>query len=377
MRSFVILPRLALLLACGVLSNSATVASQHVMSGPSPTTSGAVIKGSGGPRLWVRWSPDGKWLVGVSQFGPVLIYDVNDLSSARIFPVGMWMVDWSPDGKMIVTAEGRDGARTWDSSSGGRPLTAKESSTGPYDGIQHLRVFDKPLRVLESPDPDAKNRVFWTEFSPDGKRLLESKGTGNVKVWNTSTWELEQTIAITSAECRTAAFTNDGQAVLVGDTDGALRLWSLTEKRVIRTLNNPIPEPNSVSRIVFSRSSRVMLSTHLTKGGSSIVRWNTADWTGTVIAGDAAAISSNGEWIAVGGDGVRLTSTLAGAPGKTLPLLHPDVLPKDAVRTGARADERQSTQNSVRVVSLAFSPDDSRIAAGCSDGTIQIIRVPH
>ena len=71
---------------------------------PSPP---AVVKDGTGAVLFLRFSPDGRELARICQFGPVALLDTAGYHRARTFSVGMRMVAYSPDGTKIATAEGR------------------------------------------------------------------------------------------------------------------------------------------------------------------------------------------------------------------------------------------------------------------------------
>ena len=87
-------------------------------SGPA-----TVITGGFASAYFVRFSPDGRELVRVNLFGPAMLFDTGNYNKARTFPVELRMVAYSPDGSRIATAEGRDGARVWDSALQGKPTS--------------------------------------------------------------------------------------------------------------------------------------------------------------------------------------------------------------------------------------------------------------
>src|SRR5882724_4775083 len=92
---------------------------------PAPPT---MIKNGMGPVISLRFSPDGRELARICQFGPVELFDLTDVSRRRTFSVGMRAVAYSPDGSWIATAEGTDGARIWDASSSGKLLPSPDPS---------------------------------------------------------------------------------------------------------------------------------------------------------------------------------------------------------------------------------------------------------
>ena len=108
---------------------------------PSPP---AVVKDGTGAVLFLRFSPDGRELARICQFGPVALLDTAGYHRARTFSVGMRMVAYSPDGTKIATAEGTDGARVWDAVVKGRLI--------PQSVMEEVYMLDAPLRVSRLPE---------------------------------------------------------------------------------------------------------------------------------------------------------------------------------------------------------------------------------
>lgn len=131
-----------------------------------------VIKDGFGPVFFLRFSPDGRELARVCFFGPAMLFDTGSYRKARTFPVSLRMVAYNPDGTRIATAEGTDGARVWDSALQGSPI--------PNTIYDELHQLDTPLQVLQAPSRDHSLRVFWTEFSPDGKLLITTHADGDL-----------------------------------------------------------------------------------------------------------------------------------------------------------------------------------------------------
>jgi len=62
-------------------------------------------------------------------------------------------------------------------------------------------------------------------FSPDGKQVVSGSGDKTVRLWNTATGALLQTLEGHSASVYSIAFSPDGKQVVSGSRDNTVRLW--------------------------------------------------------------------------------------------------------------------------------------------------------
>lgn len=342
-------------------------------------TSPAILQGNGGAQVFVRWSPDGKELAAISQFGPVILYDASTFKLARTFSIGMRMITYSHDGALIATAEGTDGARVWDASNPGTPVSIppRDSPGSPYRGLDHVCVLDRPRAVLLEPNRERKERVFWADFSTDGLHLLTAQATGQVKVWDTQSWRLEQDFAVTTSEVRVARFLPGSSRILAGDTGGKLYLWSLEAHPVVKTLNSPISEPNSVTGIAFSPDGGTLITSHEKASGPAVVIWGTAVWSAQEKAGfGSAAFSPDGKWIALGGSHLELVNALDVESVRRIELSQITLGEVFENKSDPELGDRMNEKVPLVIESLSFSPDGTVLAAGCVDGTIRLVKVP-
>jgi WD40 repeat protein len=324
----------------------------------------AVIRDGTGAVLFLRFSPDGGELARICQFGPVMLFDANGYRKARTFSVGMRMVAYSPDGTRIATAEGTDGARVWSAASGGQPM--------PKSIVDELSLLDAPLRVLQAPSQDPKQRVFWAEFSPDGKRLITTHANGHVKVWNTSSWAIEEEISLTAAEVRAAAFAPDGKTIVIGDTNGMLHQWSLATKTELQNLRTP-DGAGAVTGVVFSPDAKTLVTTHQSPSASSVMLWNTTGWIAQIESGFAsAAFSKDGKLLALGGRRIKLIDPSTWKQIRTIEL------PEMTLGESGRRFENQPNANTripISIGALAFSPDGRTLAVGSIDTTVRLVEM--
>jgi len=337
------------LVLCGWLTTSSWGAERPV--NPTATIPKvSVIKDGFMMEVFLRFSPSGRELVRIPQFGPVILSDTANYKKARTFHLGMRMVAYSPDGTKMATAEGTDGARVWDAA-----IQGKRVPEAPGE----IYVLETPLQVLEAPSKDSKRRVFWTEFSPDGKRLITTQANGHVKVWNTTSWAVEEEIAATEDEVRVAAFAPDGKILVIGDIKGVLHRWSFEDKAAKTTRT-----PGAVTGIVFAPDGKMAVTTHQSPSNSLAMIWNPREWgVARVEHGfGSATFSQDGKTLALGGRNIKLLDPASGKHIQTIEL--PELAMRESgpgFDEGPKADKKIPIQ----VRALAFSPDGATLAAGC------------
>jgi WD40 repeat protein len=340
----------------------------RILASPEATIlKDTVIKDGFGSVIFLRFSPNGQELARVCMFGPVMLLDTASYKKARTFPLEMRMVAYSPDGTRIATAEGTDGARIWDAAPQGKRMP-KETEVL----VEQLYQLENPVHVLEPPSRDRGQRVFLAEFSPDGKRLITTHGNGHVKVWNTSSWVVEDDITVTDGEVRAVAFAPDSRTVVIG-AKGVLHHWSFENKAEIRT-HPTNPSLGAITGIVFAPDSKTLVTAHQSGSNSSVMIWNITNWVARSEGDFACAeFSKDGKVLALGGRDVKLIDSASGKQIRTIEL------PEMTLREGApRLFQNQpyaDTKIPIAVHALAFSPDGSTLAAGTADGTVRLLKM--
>jgi WD40 repeat protein len=313
--------------------------------------------------VFLRYSPDGRELARIPQFGPVYLSDPASFKKLRTFKVGMRMVAYSQDGTLMATAEGTDGARVWDAMALGVRLPEAKST--------EVYMLETPRKVLEVPVQDRAQRVFWVEFSPDGKRLVTTQANGHVKVWSTSSWSLEDDLGLTQSEVRAAAFSPDSKTLVFGDANGALYQWNFERKSVIHS-GLTSGSQGAVMGVVFAPDGKTVVTSHQS-GPNGYVRICKTD-TGVAQLEEGfscAAISRDGKILALGGREIRLFDLASGRPVRTIALAEMtlrEINPR--FENKPNADQKIPVQ----INALAFSPDGSTLAVG-NKGPLHLVKL--
>jgi WD40 repeat protein len=171
---------------------------------------------------------------------------------------------YSPDGSRVITA-GADGTvRIWDAATGApmRVLTWPGAKQWRYYAVAMSAHFvvaiDTMGRAAHVWDADTGTQVVELTndasqaaslvLSADGHWLATSGG-GDVRVFDTSTWE--QVVTIAGARVRSLSFDPTGGRLAVGTYDGDATLWEIPSGARVRRLREG-GEP--VDAIAFSRN---------------------------------------------------------------------------------------------------------------------------
>jgi WD40 repeat protein len=256
----------------------------------------------------------------------------------------------------------------WDAALQGKPIPnglsgAKWPADKPIPAgfAVDLRELDTPLQVLQAPSRDSGVRVFWTEFSPDGKLLITTHANGHVKVWNTSSWNLEADLALTHREVRAATFSPDSSSLFIGDVEGTLHQWNFASKSEVKTTRTIGP----IAGVVFSPDGKTLVTAHQSPSGWRVMIWNTDTWVAATRDGfAAAAFSKDGKILALGGKSIELIDPSSQKELLKIEFFHPKKQPVGDTK-GRR----------FVVVALAFSPDGTTLATGFDNGDVVLNRM--
>jgi WD40 repeat protein len=141
------------------------------------------------------------------------------------FVTGLVGAAFSRDGRTILTAHDDGMIRVWD------------AATGKLTGRTTLTAWDNNVRF---------ERKF-VAFSPDGKIVLvESEGTA--RLWDAATGEVRGK-PLQHRPLIQAAFSPDGQTVLIGSSDQTVRLWDAATGKLRGEL---LPHHGPVMAMAFS-----------------------------------------------------------------------------------------------------------------------------
>jgi WD40 repeat protein len=169
----------------------------------------------------VVFSQGGEHLASASSDGIVKIWDAQRLDKqhldgkteprippipARVAGPGL-SVAFSPDGRRLATGGEANTVKIWDVQTG------------------------QPLRTLEG----HRGEVYTVAFSPVGHgRWVASAGEDStVKIWDSLTGTLVRSFRGHTGLVSSLAFSPDGQRLVSGSRDKTVKIWDMTELKVV------------------------------------------------------------------------------------------------------------------------------------------------
>jgi WD40 repeat protein len=341
---------------------------------------------------------------------------------------------WSADGTWLAAGTSRGKIRLWDAASHSpRPLSFQQEGAVTAvairpDGRRLATLSEAELRLWDPAAAQALVRrmpaATAAAFTADGQVLLTGQEDGTVSRWDGSTGDsLGPPWRVPASRIAALAVSLDGRLLAVAGADGQIHRWSLTAQQPLGpALAGPGGE---ITGLAFSRDSRALAAGsrdgiyQVLDAASGALRAGPVDAGVGPVAG--LAFSPQADVLAVGG----LRGTIAlWKPGDPQPLLllngpetprlrlafSPDGRflasthgskiavwrTESGLLLGQRIDPRAAaaalsnpsgpppSTSAARptcqdgIVSSAFNPQRTLLAAGCGDGEVQVLSVdPH
>mgnify|MGYP002631171869 CR=1 FL=1 len=196
------------------------------------------------------FSPTGSLLYAGGTDDIVRVFDGETLAllhtwghrGARIDTVAV-----SPDGSSVAAGD-QDGVVTFYATTDGRELSRWGGNGRPVNGLawQGDRIgmasLHGPIRVMEaSGRPKATiegpgERFLRVEFALGCERVAAAGRGGDIRVWETETGRLMQTLRLGDVETTQMAFNADCTRIAGQDWDGHVRVWDLESGALLATL---------------------------------------------------------------------------------------------------------------------------------------------
>ncbi len=278
-------------------------------------------------------SPDGKWVASGSIGEAVKIWELetgdckaalkNDIGQVRSLAI-------TPDGMRVLLASADTSIRVWEPRSDRKlarlgnhtseawAVVALQDNTRALSGGRDntLRLWDLNLRVCLKCfrcGKDASDQIFSCAVNPTGTQALSGHRNGRIRLWNLATEGCLATLEGHSSTVNSVRIAPDGQFAVSGSSDRTVKIWDLTAGTCVGTLEGH--------------------QTHVTS---------------VAISPDGALIASSGFTDST----VRLWDFKSGACVQVI------------------ANERYGAP-----MSVAFSPEGSRLVVGTADGEVWVFRL--
>jgi WD40 repeat protein len=187
-------------------------------------------------------------------------------------------------------------------------------------------------------------------FSPDGKTLASGSDDGSVKLWDVTEGRLLRSFAGHTDAVTSVAFSPDGKTLASGSNDTSVKLWDVAEGRLLHSFAG---HTRDVTSVAFSPDGKTLASG---SDDDSVKLWDVAE----------------GRLLHSFADHTRAVTSVAFSPdGKTLASGSGDTSVKLWDVTEGRL-LRSFAGHTDAVTSVAFSPDGKTLATGSGDTSVKL-----
>ena len=164
-------------------------------------------------------SRDGQWIVTGGAGNEAVVWDVlsgERLAELKGHEAAVTAVAVAPNGQRIATGDDRGRCRLW----------KHGDSSAQWEEEHLLRGHSRTIEALS--------------FADQGRRLITASGDNTCGQWEVASGqELSDRVLTHPDWIADMDVSNDGTRALTCCDDGSLRLWSLSDARVLRTIKAP------------------------------------------------------------------------------------------------------------------------------------------
>jgi WD40 repeat protein len=206
----------------------------------------------------VEFSPDRKHMAADTAGNTVSVWETDTGKLVVVLKAHVAEVfeEFDPSGQRIITSSNDRAVRVWDTLSGEPSLVltghegAVNSARFSPDGRIIMTVTEKMVRLWRA-DTGKLISTFsnqrFARFSPDGASIATASDNGTVRLWDAKTGKLVRVLMDSSGKpsdtasagtTATLEFSPNGQHILSGLNDNAVRVWDFNTGEVVATLND-------------------------------------------------------------------------------------------------------------------------------------------
>lgn len=283
----------------------------------------ATLTKGASPVLGVAFSPDDQVVAAAAADGVTRLWGTvtrRPLAELRA-SASANAVAFSPDGKLLATAHSDDSARLWSVATHRPVATLPEKPSGQEVQVNTVafspdgrtvatggtdwtaRLWDVGTGLpIGQPLTGHTDQVFGVAFSPDGRTVATADADQTARLWDVSVRrQLGTAFGDHEAEVNDLAFTADSARLASASADHSVRLWAVASRRRI---GEPYELPWEALGVAVSRDGRLLAAAAGERliapqgdfepgnGHGEIRVWNLATGAFTVMAARGSVVTS-------------------------------------------------------------------------------------
>ncbi|MDB9444228.1 hypothetical protein PN497_23160 [Sphaerospermopsis kisseleviana CS-549] len=222
----------------------------------------------------LAYSPDGQTLASGSRDKTIKLWNVKTgqiLQTLTGHSKWVTSVAYSPDGQTLASGSRDKTIKLWNA----RTRKLLQTLTGHSDSVRSLayspdgqtlasgsgdktiKLWNARTRKLLQTLTGHSDSVWSVAYSPDGQTLASGSDDKTIKLWNVKTGKLLQTLTGHSDWVRSLAYSPDGQTLASGSKDKTIKLWNPRTGRLLQTLTG---HSSSVLSLAYSPDGQTLAS---------------------------------------------------------------------------------------------------------------------
>jgi len=328
-----------------------------------------------------EFSPDGRWVICAQSDGSALIWSSEGTAEPIVLKGhggSVTRASFSPDGLKVVTASEDRTAQIWTLrldpgklvpigaptilSGHGGPVTAAAFSrdgskivTGSQDGTARIwRSEPNEPRILGR----HQGKVLSVAFSPDGRRVVSAAADNLAQVFEIAHPGKPANVLKGHRDwIRKAVFDPGGRRIITASEDGTYRLWDL-----LRGAKSVFPERARLLSVGFDAAG-VRIVTGAVDNCARVWRLDSSS--------DPISLVGHTDWVWSAAFSPKRNQVVTASRDRTARIWGLDRTDRSA--SGPRAILLSTLKGHTdQVLSVAYSPDGTRIVTASADGTARI-----